>query len=243
MDNMSIYDKIRRPPNEALKTIRGGRLKGMTDINPMWRIQRLTEVFGPCGIGWKYVITDKQIVQGGNGEQAAFVDINLYYKNGEEWSDGVPGTGGASFVTKEKGGLYTSDEAYKMALTDAISVAAKALGMAADIYWQAGRTKYTMPEEEGATDTTDTAPIPKEVEAFRCARCKELLNPYTDKDGKQVGVRALAARTNKRFGLTLCFKCAEAIALEQKKQEQIESLKAAYAEGVKNTSQQVSDRA
>ena len=46
------------------------------------------------------------------------------------------------FVAKEKSGLYTSDECYKMALTDAISVACKALGMGADIYWQSDRTKY-----------------------------------------------------------------------------------------------------
>ena len=37
-------------------------------------------------------------------------------------------------IAKEKAGLYTSDEAYKMAVTDALSVALKALGVAADIY-------------------------------------------------------------------------------------------------------------
>ena len=31
-----------------------------------------------------------------------------------------------------------------MALTDALSVACKALGLAADIYWQDGRTKYSV---------------------------------------------------------------------------------------------------
>ena len=35
-----------------------------------------------------------------------------------------------------------SDEAYKMALTDAISIACKALGMAADVYFANDRTKY-----------------------------------------------------------------------------------------------------
>lgn len=30
-----------------------------------------------------------------------------------------------------------------MALTDALSVACKALGVAADVYWQADKTKYT----------------------------------------------------------------------------------------------------
>ena len=34
-----------------------------------------------------------------------------------------------------------------MALTDALSVACKALGVAADVYWQADKTKYTRDTE------------------------------------------------------------------------------------------------
>lgn len=34
-DNMSLYNAVRTPPPEALKTIQAGRLKGMSDINPM----------------------------------------------------------------------------------------------------------------------------------------------------------------------------------------------------------------
>ena len=58
---MELYIQLQKTPPEAQKRIAAGRLKGMTDINPMWRIKRLTEVFGPCGIGWWYEITDKRI--------------------------------------------------------------------------------------------------------------------------------------------------------------------------------------
>ena len=142
-DNMSLYNAVRTPPPEALKTIQAGRLKGMSDINPMWRIKALTEQFGPCGTGWKYTIERFWTESGAGGEIAAFAQINLYYRIGEQWSDSVPGIGGSSFVSKEKTGLYVSDECYKMALTDALSVACKALGVAADVYWQADKTKYT----------------------------------------------------------------------------------------------------
>ena len=50
--NLSIYDRVRAVPTEAKKEIEAGRLKGKHDINPMWRIKKLTEVFGPCGFGW-----------------------------------------------------------------------------------------------------------------------------------------------------------------------------------------------
>ena len=147
MANTDIWRKLENTPKEAQKEIGAGRLKGFTDINPMWRFKCLTEQFGPCGIGWKYEITEKTITPGANGEAKAFVDILLYYKWDGQWSEGVPGTGGSSFVSAEKNGLYTNDECYKMALSDAIGTACKALGMSADIYFSKDRSKYTEAQE------------------------------------------------------------------------------------------------
>lgn len=142
MDNMEIYDRVKETPQTALKAISAGRLKGMSDINPMYRIMILTKMFGPCGFGWKYTINNKEIMDGANGEKIAIVDIDLYFKWNGEWSEAIPGTGGSSFIANERNGPYTSDECYKMALTDALSVSCKALGIGADVYWAAGHTKY-----------------------------------------------------------------------------------------------------
>lgn len=151
MDNLHFYNLGREVPDVAKKPINAGRLKGMTDINPMWRIKRLTEMFGACGVGWWYEVTDKQIVFDELTKQkAAFVDILLFYKDPQSGKDshGIYGTGGSSFVAQEKNGAYLSDECYKMALTDAISVAAKALGIGADVYFDKDRTKYTEQDEQ-----------------------------------------------------------------------------------------------
>ena len=142
MKNLELYDKVRVVPNNAKKEIKGGRLSGKTDINPMWRLKTLTENFGACGVGWYTEIINKWIEHGANDEVAAFVEINLFIKNGEEWSKPIYGCGGSMFVAKEKNGLYTSDECFKMAYTDAISVACKALGVGADVYWEKDKTKY-----------------------------------------------------------------------------------------------------
>ena len=151
MDNMKLYEMGRVVPENAKKPIAAGRLKGMTDINPMWRIKRLTEMFGACGVGWWYEITHKEILHDDYTKQkAAFVDIKLYYidpATGKE-SHGIFGTGGASFVAQEKNGPYLSDECFKMALTDAISVAAKALGIGADVYFDKDSTKYGAQEDQ-----------------------------------------------------------------------------------------------
>lgn len=142
MENLTIYEKVREVPQEAQKTITGGRLNGFTDINPMWRIKKLTELFGMCGIGWYTEITNRWIEEGASGEKAAFCEINLYVKQDGEWSKPISGTGGAAFISTSKGKLYTSDEAFKMAYTDAISVVCKMLGFGANVYWQKDRTKY-----------------------------------------------------------------------------------------------------
>lgn len=144
MENLKIYEQVRSVPAEAKKNIGGGRLKGMTDINPMWRIKKLTEVFGVCGIGWKYEIVEKWIETAmAKDEITANVIINLYIRDEEgKWSDPIPGIGGSMLVANEQKGLYVNDECYKMALTDAISVACKALGMGADVYWDKDTTKY-----------------------------------------------------------------------------------------------------
>ena len=136
-------------PESAQKTIRGGRLKGMTDINPMWRIKTLTDLFGPCGIGWYYEVKDRWIETSmSNDEITANVLISLYIKHEGEWSAPIQGIGGSKLVANEKQGLYVNDECFKMALTDAISVACKALGVGADIYWSNDNTKYNDTKKE-----------------------------------------------------------------------------------------------
>ena len=152
MDNLEIYNKIKEVPEKTKKKITGGRLNGMTDIKPMWRIEKLTELFGICGFGWKAPITNKEIIDGANGEKIAIVDINLYIKIDGEWSEPIQGTGGSSFIANEQKGLYTSDECFKMAYTDALSVACKSLGMGADVYW--GDSKYSNNKENKEEITT-----------------------------------------------------------------------------------------
>lgn len=155
MEKMDIYNRVRSVPDEAKKAISAGRLKGMTDINPMWRIKKLTEEFGPCGIGWWTKVTDRWTETVGD-ETCAFVDLELYIKVGDEWSKPITGSGGSKLATKERSGIYVSDECYKMAETDALSVACKKLGIGADVYFSADRTKYSQTVDDskkiGAND-------------------------------------------------------------------------------------------
>ena len=148
--NLSIYERVRNVPEEAKKAIEAGRLKGKNDINPMWRIKKLTEVFGPAGFGWYTEIVRTWTEASESGEMAVFVDIHLFVKKDGEWSRPIFGNGGNRLIANEKkyeNGQYVlvpylDDDAYKKAYTDAISVAAKALGIGADVYFEKDVTKY-----------------------------------------------------------------------------------------------------
>ena len=161
MGNLDLYNKLKVVPSEAIKPIQNGRLKGKSDINPMWRIRTMTEHFGVCGVGWKYVIT-KQWTETYGTETKAYCNIDLFVKVDGQWSDAIQGTGGSSEVTMERNGSYVSDECYKMALTDALSVAMKALGVGADIYFEKGKStmdyssKYNMQEDLTKTQQQET---------------------------------------------------------------------------------------
>lgn len=151
-ENLKIYEALRKVPEDAIKKIEAGNLKGMSNINPMWRIKALTEQFGPSGIGWYVEEVEKWHesftvpvkINNQYTEQlqvAVYMKIYLYVKIDGEWSRPILGFGGSKEAGKGVGDGI-SDECYKMAYTDALSVACKALGIGADVYYEADITKY-----------------------------------------------------------------------------------------------------
>jgi len=134
VSNMEKWNKLKVPPPNALKKIKGGRLSGMSDINPQWRYEVMTEHFGMCGVGWKYEIDRIWTEPAYSDQIAQFAQVKLYIKDGESWSDAIPAVGGSMFIAKESKGLHVSDEAVKMAVTDALGTAMKMLGVASEVY-------------------------------------------------------------------------------------------------------------
>jgi len=146
-DNLEYWNKLSDPPKKVLGIIKAGRLKGMTDIKPIWRVKVMTELFGPCGIGWKYVVTKKWTEPGSEDQVFAFVDVDVFIYVDDKWSEAIPGNGGSMLIAKEKYGPHSSDEAFKMATTDALSSSFKMLGVAADVYFGGeDSTKYNQPD-------------------------------------------------------------------------------------------------
>ena len=158
--NMRFYGQVQDTPKEAQKSFNNGRFSG-TDINPMWRIKKLTEVFGPAGFGWWTQNVKYEFIPADETKEVSvFCELELVVKDPEsgEVSQPIYGVGGNTYVAQRKNGPQSSDEAKKMAYTDALSIACKALGFSHDIYYQADRTKYSAADigTESKVESKDT---------------------------------------------------------------------------------------
>lgn len=165
--NVRFYSRFMSTPKDAQKSFNNGSFSG-TDINPMWRIKILTEVFGPAGFGWwTSNVRYKFEESAATNEVHVFCELDLYVKDPEtgEVSQPIYGIGGNTYIKQWSKGAKASDEAMKMAYTDAMSIACKALGIGHDIWYSNDRTKYTA--------TEDNVPTVKKAEPAAKEQTKE----------------------------------------------------------------------
>jgi len=135
-DNLRIWSSLgKTDPKHTKRFKRQGGFEG-TSIKPIYHDQKMTDLFGPVGIGWGITEPTFQLVNGADGEVAVFCWLSVWYRDPAtgERSDPIPGVGGDFVVKKNKYGLTADDEAFKKATTDAIGNATKHLGAAADVH-------------------------------------------------------------------------------------------------------------
>jgi hypothetical protein len=151
LDNMKIWDALgKTDPAHTKQFTRAGGFRG-TAIKPMWANLRMTEFFGPCGIGWGQEKPEFTTVEAA-GEILVYCTVCLWYLESDAMTNRVYGVGGDKvlsqiFMKDERGqkipnptlGGYktypqTDDEAFKKAYTDALSNAMKFIGVGADVH-------------------------------------------------------------------------------------------------------------
>ena len=143
-DAMRLWDALRTPnPKHTKPFKRGGGFSG-TALSGMAVAQMLTEQFGPCGVGWRVVITNEDYVPGntfymddgsiiGNTITHVVRGYLTYLCDGE-WANTSEQFGQTTYVGKNKYGMFTDEEAPKKSATDLMSKCASLIGVAADIH-------------------------------------------------------------------------------------------------------------
>lgn len=132
MDNMKLWHSVCVTDPKAVKPITGKQYKGNSP-KPYWVIQRATEVFGPCGLGWGVQILSERFER--------FQDEALHIAHVQVWymQDGKRGEieqmGQTRAAYTSAAGKYIVDEdAPKKSATDGMVKCLSMLGFAGDIF-------------------------------------------------------------------------------------------------------------
>ena len=156
MLNQDQLQAIKAPfPPEALgaDTSRGFEL---TSIKAAFVIERLNEVFGPCGVGWRYVHSLFEVLHTSDGRAEIVTEVAFQYRfaatnervgcdrvvwdaqikdwafrnSNHDWSEPIFACGGHGVG---KGGAPLTD-ARKSAVTDGLTKAASMLGIGHEVF-------------------------------------------------------------------------------------------------------------
>lgn len=131
MANTDIWDALgKTDPSHTKKFQRSGGFKG-TALKPQWVLRRLTEYFGPCGVGWGFDKPEFQVVPGPD-EILVYCTVSAWHGRKDQILFGV---GGDKVVSKlNSGKIVHDDEAFKKSFTDALMNAFKFIGVGSDIH-------------------------------------------------------------------------------------------------------------
>jgi hypothetical protein len=202
-----LWDSLSKTDPRYTKSFtRGGGFSG-TAINAQWIVQRLTETFGPIGgtDTWGYEVLDEQLVPGkpflfNNQvfmEQIHHVTIRFWF-TWEGKTHVLPKVfGNTVFVGTHKSGPFSDEEASEKSVTDALSKAAKRIGVAADIHlglWDDNKyvADRTLEVHLEIAENLLGSAADQGTEAFRAAykalsdRNKEVVKPYLGSFEKRV---------------------------------------------------------
>ena len=125
--NRRWWNALKDPDPEFVKRIPGGAK--LSSIDPMHRVEVMTHVFGPIGIGWGLEIDPYRREDIGS-KCIVFVRARAWFKDPESGDIGYTAwhTGGTEFSGRG------DDDAVKSAETDAVGKSLSYLGVAASVY-------------------------------------------------------------------------------------------------------------
>ena len=179
-EKTALWDRLgRTDPKHTKPFQRAGGFKG-TAIKPIYSIRRMTEEYGPCGVGWGIGEPTFQTVEGPEGEVLVYCTVSIWHGEREHI---VFGVGGDKAVIKQASGLRSDDEAFKKAFTDAVTNALKSIGMSADIHMGLfDDSKYVNElRQEFAASGPDTS-VSEDSKRQFLEECEKKIDGFDDED-------------------------------------------------------------
>lgn len=135
-DNKALWGRAFTTDPRAVKPITGKQYKGNSP-NPYWIVERLTDEFGPCGMGWGFNIMSERFERFGEGTTAEALHIavlRFWFRQGAERGEFEQVGQTRASYTSAGGKFIVDEDAPKKSVTDALVKCASYLGFAGDIF-------------------------------------------------------------------------------------------------------------
>lgn len=153
--NLGLWKFLEKSERKYVRPITGKAYRGDSP-NPHWIKKRLTEAFGPAGVGWGVNVLGERVIECDAQTKLHSLHIRLWYvldnKRGE-----VEAFGGTPICYMTSGGngkppkFMHDEDAAKKSMTDALVKAASDIGMCADIFlglWNDSKYQAQLSQEE-----------------------------------------------------------------------------------------------
>lgn len=132
MNNMQLWQSVCVTDPAAVKPITGKQYKGSSP-KPYWIIQRATETFGPCGLGWGVKVLSERFERFGD-ESLHIAQVLVWYMlDGKRGEIEQMGQTKAAY-TSSQGKHIVDEDAPKKSVTDGMVKCLSMLGFAGDIF-------------------------------------------------------------------------------------------------------------
>lgn len=132
-NNKALWQRAFTTDPKAVKAITGKQYSGNSP-KPYWIVERLTDEFGPCGIGWGFQIISERFERFSDTDSLHVASLRFWYMlDGKRGELEQIGQTKASYTTKA-GAFMLDEDAPKKSVTDALVKCASYLGFAGDIF-------------------------------------------------------------------------------------------------------------
>ena len=160
MSTMELWDRVFKTDPKHVKPITGKDYSGNSP-KPYYIVERLTQEFGPCGIGWGYTIESERFERFSDTDVLHIARVRMWFMlGGKRGEVEQMGQTKATYVTGQ-GKFKVDEDAPKKSVTDALVKCASYLGFAGDIF--SGRWDDSKYVAELKKEFSETISAPKEA--------------------------------------------------------------------------------
>lgn len=155
---MKFWESVKKTDPNRVKPITGKQYKGNSP-QPYYLVERMTESFGMCGIGWGLNIINERMERLTDTDVLHIAVIELWYQHGDKkGSITQVGQTKACYKTSS-GSMLVDEDAPKKSVTDAMTKCMSYLGFAGDIFsGQWDDNKYVQSLNQEFNQSKNTQP-------------------------------------------------------------------------------------